>query len=117
MTDWFRRLPQSQRAPAGLERVILRRLPGVMRWGSAVSLVPSVVVRIAALLGGEPDALWSWHRADFYSAGLLFVFWNLALVVAIGAFMVLVMKGPAYVADAYPLVEAQRPPGDPPAAR
>ena len=35
--------------------------------------------------------------------------WTVVLTVAIGAFIVLVMKGPAYVADAYPMDEAETP--------
>jgi hypothetical protein len=38
----------------------------------------------------------------------------MVLTVAIGAFIVMVMKGPAYVADAYPLEDADQPsPGQP----
>jgi hypothetical protein len=40
---------------------------------------------------------------------LIFLHWNIVLTVAIGAFMVMVMKGPAYVADAYPLEDAEAP--------
>jgi hypothetical protein len=40
---------------------------------------------------------------------LIFLHWNTVLTLAIGAFIVMVMKGPAYVADAYPLVEAEVP--------
>ena len=46
---------------------------------------------------------------DIYVLGLLVLFWTAVFTVAIGAFVVMVMKGPAYVADAYPLSDADRP--------
>jgi len=41
--------------------------------------------------------------------GLMILFWTALFTVAIGAFVVMVMKGPAYVADAYPLSDSDRP--------
>ena len=35
--------------------------------------------------------------------GVVVVHWTLVLTLALGCFIVRVMKGPAYVADAYPL--------------
>ena len=49
--------------------------------------------------------------------GLLFVHWTLVLTLAIGCVIVMLMKGPAYVADGYALVQrdapAHRSPPDP----
>jgi hypothetical protein len=46
---------------------------------------------------------------------LVILHWTVVLTVGIGAFIVMVMKGPAYVADAYPLVESDHPlPADAP---
>ena len=39
--------------------------------------------------------------------GVVVLHWTLVLTLALGCFIVRVMKGPAYVADAYPL--PQRP--------
>ena len=35
--------------------------------------------------------------------GVVALHWTLVLTIALGCFLVRVMKGPAYVADAYPL--------------
>jgi len=35
--------------------------------------------------------------------------WTVVLTVAIAAFIVMVMKGPAYVADAYPVEDSEAP--------
>jgi hypothetical protein len=39
--------------------------------------------------------------------------WTAVLTIAIGCFVVVVMKGPAYVADRYPLQDADEPAQDP----
>jgi hypothetical protein len=49
---------------------------------------------------------------DILVVALIFVHWSIVLTVAIGAFIVMVMKGPAYVADAYPLEDAEAPDTD-----
>ncbi len=64
--------------------------------------------------------LWPWDgtEAQVYTRtttlhigliSLMVLHWTVVLTVAIGAFIVLVMKGPAYVADAYPLEDADTP--------
>ncbi len=37
--------------------------------------------------------------------GLVMLHWTLVLTLAIGCVIVMLMKGPAYVADAYPMEE------------
>ncbi|MBQ0929905.1 hypothetical protein KAK07_02185 [Ideonella sp. 4Y16] len=101
MVDAFQRLPGGRRTPPGLERRILRLLPKVLFHGSLLLLVPSLLVRLV----GE-DASAASHltdQVDFWVLALLFLHWNAVLTVAIGAFIVMVMKGPAYVADPYPM--------------
>ena len=46
---------------------------------------------------------------DIYAAGAIILHWTVLLTVAIAAFIVTVMKGPAYVADAYPLNDSDTP--------
>ncbi len=42
-------------------------------------------------------------------ASVIILHWTVLFTVAIAAFIVLVMKGPSYVADAYPLDESDTP--------
>lgn len=42
---------------------------------------------------------------DIYVVSLVILHWTVLLTIGIAAFIVMVMKGPGYVADAYPLVE------------
>ena len=49
---------------------------------------------------------------DIYVTGVVVFHWTVVFTAAIGAFIVYVMKGPAYVADAYALVDADKPAGE-----
>jgi hypothetical protein len=101
MVDAFQRLPGGQRTPPGLERRILRLLPKALIQGSLLLLLPSLLVR---LQGDAVSAdIFAFNTVDHWVLGLLFLHWNVVLTVAIGAFIVMVMKGPAYVADPYPM--------------
>ncbi len=109
MPGLFNQLPGFQRTPPGLERTILRRLPRITLLGSALLALPSLLARLAIWLdpmlqdSGMPDMV------DIYVIGLIILHWTVMLTVAIAAFIIMVMKGPAYVADPYPLSDADRP--------
>jgi hypothetical protein len=100
----FNRLPGFARTPAGKERVVLRWLPKIFLFGSILLAIPSLLVR---LLGGENGLLVM--TTDIYVISLVILHWTVVLTVGIAAFIVMMMKGPAYVADAYPLQEAEKP--------
>lgn len=107
--DPFKKLPGYRKAPPGLERKILRLIPKIFLVGTVSILLPSVIVRIWTI----DDAPWMINKfittIDIYAFGLLTVLWTALFTVAVGAFTVMVMKGPAYVADAYPLPDAEKP--------
>lgn len=109
MSEWFKRLPGFRRTPAGIERTILRRLPKVWVYGSLLLMLPSLLVRLGGQAASEPGGTSTAMTVDIWVVALIFLHWNTVLTVAIGAFIVMVMKGPAYVADAYPLVDAETP--------
>lgn len=105
----FNILPGFQKSPAGLEREVLRRLPRVLWVGTALPAVLAVLARWLPWSGTEAEVLTRITTLDIYAISLVVLHWTLVLTVAIGAFIVMVMKGPAYVADAYPMVEAEHP--------
>jgi hypothetical protein len=105
----FNILPGSQKTPAGLERRILRRLPRITWVGTAVFAALALAARALPWSGSEADIWTRIHTIDIYLIGLAILHWTVVLTVGIGAFIVMVMKGPAYVADAYPLVESDHP--------
>lgn len=110
----FTKLPGFSRSPPGLERTILRRLPGVLVLGTLASTLPSLIARMFPWQGSAVEVATLVTTMDIYGISVVILHWTVVFTLAIGAFTVMVMKGPAYVADAYPLEDAETP--DPPAS-
>ncbi len=108
--NWFNRLPGQQRAPAGLEWHLWRRLPAILAWGTALPGLPAIALWSTApaltATAADRDA----QTLLYALTGVVLLHWTLVLTLAIGCVVVMVMKGPAYVADPYP------PPGRAPLA-
>lgn len=105
----LQRLPDSTTHPAGLERHILRKLP---LWLAAATAVPLICYLIAHLFPAPAVA----ESAEKYltEVGIaviasIITAWTAAFTTAIGCVIVVVMKGPGYVADGYPLSDAEYP--------
>ena len=111
----FNRLPGFIRTPPGRERDILRLLPGLLLLGTLVLALPSLAARIFIVAGNENEIATHIMTVDIYGISLVVLHWTVVLTVAIGAFIVMVMKGPAYVADPYPLVDSEHPDDSDPA--
>ena len=109
MSNLFNRLPGFQKTPAGQERQVLRRLPRILAIGTLLLCLPSLAARM--WWSGAPDyeVGASITTVDIYAIGVLILHWTAVLTVAIGAVIVTIMKGPAYVADAYPMEGMDRP--------
>lgn len=109
MPNMFNKLPGFDAAPPGIERQILRRIPRALLWGSLLLGLPSLVVRILARTSPQAvdTLLIGW--VDIHVISLLVLYLTILFTVAIGAFIVMIMKGPAYTADAYPLQETEKP--------
>lgn len=105
----FNVLPGFQKTPAGLERQILRRLPRVLGVGTLLLALVSLLARIWPWSGPEWEIATRITSVDIGVISLVVLHWTVVLTVGIGAFIVMVMKGPAYVADPYPLSDAERP--------
>ena len=100
----FNKLPGFVRSAPGWEQQIWQRLPAILLWGT---LLPLGLVGLNRALapavsesGAGAGALLLW---DYTMFGVVVLHWSLVLTLALGCFIVRVMKGPAYVADAYPL--------------
>jgi hypothetical protein len=100
----FNKLPGFVQSAPGLEQRIWRRLPAILLWGSLLPLllagVNHALAPAAAESGASNGELLLW---DYQMIGVVVLHWTLVLTLALGCFIVRVMKGPAYVADAYPL--------------
>ncbi|NCF38317.1 MAG: hypothetical protein GWP56_18405 [Gammaproteobacteria bacterium] len=97
-----------RRVPPGLEWQILRRLPHISLAGSLIPVALAVLVRI---LPPEPGVDIAKHikTVDIFAIATAITFFTAVFTVAIGCVVVYIMKGPAYVADAYPLQHSDRP--------
>lgn len=107
MSSYLKRLHGRCEAP-GLEWAILRRLPKALLVGSLVPAGLSVLARLWPAAEGV-DRGKAVLDADIFSFATLVTFWAAVLTIAIGCVVVAIMKGPAYVADAYPVAHASRP--------
>jgi hypothetical protein len=97
------KLPGFQRSRHGLEWAVWKRLPAVLGWGTALPL--AVAALLWALAPSQPDgAPQDAGRLlfTFQLLGLVVLHWTLVLTVALACGIVMLMKGPAYVADPYP---------------
>ena len=106
MSGLFNKLPGFQQTPAGAERVTLRRLPRIAWVGTLLLLLPSLLARLAIWLGFSDEGPGMPGMVDIYVISLIILHWTVLLTVGIYAFIVLAMKGPAYVADPYPMNDA-----------
>lgn len=99
----FNRLPGFTQTPAGKERVVLRQLPWAFLLGTLLLSVPSLFARLIV----SPENALAVITTDIYVISLIILHWTVVFTAGIAAFIVMVMKGPAYVADAYPLQERE----------
>jgi hypothetical protein len=110
---WLNKLPGSRRAPPGLEWKLLRRMPRIFLVGTLLPILVAFSARALPLSGSAADIAATLRLVDIYAVSAVSLHWTVVLTLSIGCFIVMVMKGPAYVADAYPLPDAERPVEDP----
>ena len=102
----------NKRCPAGLERVILKKIPQVLLAGIFVPLFMSLFARLFPS-GASAEAIAKYQfSVDILAISLAFVTFTAAFTVTIGCIIVVLMKGPAYVADPYELDDADQPESD-----
>ncbi len=102
MSKWLTKLPGYQVYEPGLERRVLRELPQFTLLGILAIGLPSLLARL--FLSAKAQ-----YMTDILVIATEVFFLSMVMTVAIGAFIVMLAKGPAYVADAYPLMDSERP--------
>lgn len=96
--EYFNKLPGFIQSPSGLEWVLLKKVPRIFL---ICCLIPCTIILKLYLMN---DVLNSEQLKTIYLClGTLFSIWFFVGTVAIGCVVVIVMKGPAYVADPYEL--------------
>ena len=94
--------------PPGLEYRILKMLPRVTLIGALIPVAMSVLVRI---MRPEPGVDVAKHikTVDIFAIATEITWLTAMFTIAIGAVVVHIMKGPAYVADSYEVSHSDRP--------
>jgi hypothetical protein len=105
----FHKLPGFPASPPGMERPVLRAMPRVLIWSVILLGLPSLLVRSVAWPATEQEIARLTSTVDIYALALLMLHVNVVVFITIYAVIIMVMKGPGYVADAYPLQDADEP--------
>lgn len=105
--ELFKRL-HGRLVPPGREVLILKKLPRVTALGALLPIALSVLVR---MLPPQPGVDVEKHikSVDIFAIASTITFLIAIFTIAIGCVVVHVMKGPAYVADPYPVEHSDRP--------
>ncbi len=104
----FRKLHED-RSPPGFERVLWRRLPVAFFASVFLPACLSASMRLLPPDGTADEVAKAIAKVDFFAIGLGVTASIAVFTVAIGCIVVMIMKGPAYVADAYYLNAADKP--------
>jgi hypothetical protein len=103
----LRKLPGYRRAPAGLEWAVLRRVPMLTVAGTLLPVAAGVAVTLFA--GDDAAGAKLVTTAWIAVASALVLHWTVMFTVALACAIVWIAKGPPYVADAYELIDSERP--------
>ena len=96
MIDFFKKLPNATQYPIGIEGPILKKIPLIFVIGTLLIIYPAAVIYFK-------NAVISAAQYKTIYMGALFSYWFFVGVLAIGCVLIMIMKGPGYVADAYEL--------------
>jgi hypothetical protein len=101
----FNRLPASRRSPSGLEWPLLKKLPAVLLTGTLLCAGFALLLQSGWLGLDEKET----QTAQYATIGLMLFHWMSVLMLGLGCVIVVVMKGHAYVMDAYVLPDSESP--------
>jgi len=105
---YLQKLDGFQRSPAGLEWQIWKRLHVILAVGTALPLLASAGAYVLDGLDPATQNARAVEQFFYVMLGVVMLHWTLVLTLAIGCAIVMLMKGPAYVADAYPMEKPPR---------
>lgn len=95
---YFNKLPGFIKSPSGFEWALFKKIPLIFGVGT---LVPCAVMLTLYLTNEtlNPEQ----QKIIYQCLGVIFSYWFFVGATAIGCIVVMIMKGPAYVADPYEL--------------
>jgi hypothetical protein len=107
--NWLQKIPHSVRTASGLEWTLWRKLPMIALLGTVLPLLGLLAVHTMTDTDGNAAHVRWLQMADYFVGAVLVFHWSMVITVAIGCVIVMVMKGPGYVADGYPVSHSDRP--------
>ena len=96
-------------APPGMEVRLLKALPVAALAAIVLPLLLAVGARVFVQRVAVENSAKAIKSVDIFAWSLSATLLTAVVTVAIGCVVVWIMKGPAYVADAYPVSHAKRP--------
>lgn len=106
----------NHRYPPGLERVLLRKIPKYLLGSIIIPLFMVIFVRLSPienLFASTAEEVAKLHTTiDYLSIAIFVGVLPVILALFIGCIIVILMKGPAYIADAYDVDDADKPDDD-----
>ena len=105
---YLKKLPNSVREAPGLEWAVMKKLPLALALGTLFPLVMSLANRFFPPEGTANQIAKRIKSVDILAIATAVTVWTAVLTVAIACFVVVIMKGHAYVADAYELADSER---------
>ena len=107
--NWLRRLPGWTESAPGLEWTLWKKLPWIALVGTALPLALIGLAYWTADLPVTPDAERALTQWFYLAIGVVMLHWTLMLTMAIGCVVVMIMKGPAFVADGFEVQHTDTP--------
>ncbi len=107
--NWLNKLEGTRRSASGLEWRIWRKLPLIALVGTLLPALLWVVCDgVLDPQDSAEQARWL-LTASYVAVGAVIFHWTMVLTLGIGCAIVMLMKGPGYVADAYPVSHSDQP--------
>ncbi len=107
--SWLRKLSGSTRASSGMEWWLWRRLPTIGLIGTMLPLLALGTLHLLNDANSSESTAKMLQMASFTCWGVIIFNWTMTLTLAIGCVVVIIMKGPGYVADGFWVSHSDQP--------
>ena len=107
--NWFKKVPNTCRTASGLEWRLWKKLPLIALIGT---LLPLLALGLVYLLSDSAMGAAELRRMQlmvYMTGGAIIFHWSMVVTVGIGCVIVMIMKGPGYVADGYRVSHSDQP--------
>ena len=107
--NWLQKLPGFTRSAPGLEWALWKKLPWIALAGTALPLALVALAWLAAPEALTPADERQLTQGLYIAIGAVVLHLTLVLTAAIGCVIVMLMKGPAFVADGFEVQHTDQP--------